>query len=76
MNPFEPNTYGYRYFESLRGMSYENLARRQAQLEGQLTYAVDDECRRMVALQCVGEMLAQAENVAVRMRREAALDRL
>lgn len=51
--PFEAGTYGFRYFASLAGMSADNLRRRQAQLDQQLTYTMDDECRRMVALQCV-----------------------
>ena len=59
MNPFEPGTFGARYFDSLAGMSRENLERRMVQLDRQMTYAVDDECRRMVCVQAVQARLGQ-----------------
>jgi hypothetical protein len=56
--PFEAGSYGARYFDSLEGMSQEHLRRRRAELKRQLTYTMHDECRRLVALQCVEARLS------------------
>lgn len=59
-NPFDAGTFGYRYYQTVSTMSPENLRRRQKQLEHQLTESMDEECKRMVALQAISAAIAKA----------------
>lgn len=54
---FEADSFSTRYFDSVQSMSRENLLRRQTQLDSMLSENMDEECRRMIALQCVTEAL-------------------